>query len=66
MCRSPQPGAVQDPEYAVDEAAVVLLRMTQAGICGSDLHTWRGDQTQDAPAAAADGPRDGTRRHRRD
>jgi threonine dehydrogenase-like Zn-dependent dehydrogenase len=22
----------------------VLLRMTQAGICGSDLHTWRGDQ----------------------
>ncbi len=30
----PQPGAV-------------LLRMTQAGICGSDLHTWRGDQTQE-------------------
>ena len=22
----------------------MLLRMTQAGICGSDLHTWRGDQ----------------------
>ena len=22
----------------------VLLRMTQAGICGSDLHVWRGDQ----------------------
>jgi len=21
----------------------ILLRMTQAGICGSDLHTWRGD-----------------------
>ena len=21
--------------------------MTQAGICGSDLHTWRGDQTQE-------------------
>ena len=31
MSPNPAPGAV-------------LLRMTQAGICGSDLHTWRGDQ----------------------
>ena len=33
-------------EYDVPGPApgAVLLRMTQAGICGSDLHTWRGDQ----------------------
>ena len=33
-------------EYDVPEPApgAVLLRMTQAGICGSDLHVWRGDQ----------------------
>ncbi|HZQ37559.1 MAG TPA: zinc-binding dehydrogenase [Dehalococcoidia bacterium] len=26
------------------ESGAVLLQITQAGICGSDLHTWRGDQ----------------------
>lgn len=33
-------------EYEVPDPAPggVVLRMTQAGICGSDLHTWRGDQ----------------------
>ncbi|GIT44341.1 MAG: hypothetical protein Ct9H300mP11_22770 [Chloroflexota bacterium] len=33
-------------EYDVPEPApgAVILRMTQAGVCGSDLHTWRGDQ----------------------
>ncbi len=33
-------------EYPVPdpEPGGVLLRITQAGICGSDLHTWRGDQ----------------------
>ena len=31
-------------EYDVTEPVpgATLLRMTQAGICGSDLHTWRG------------------------
>ena len=31
-------------EYDVPEPApgAVILRMTQAGVCGSDLHTWRG------------------------
>jgi len=35
-------------EYDVPEPApgAVILRMTQAGVCGSDLHTWRGDQNQ--------------------
>ena len=28
----------------IPSRARFLLRMTQAGICGSDLHTWRGDQ----------------------
>ena len=39
-----QPFAIE--EYDVPEPApgAVLLRMTQAGICGSDLHVWRGDQ----------------------
>ncbi|HLZ70554.1 MAG TPA: zinc-binding dehydrogenase [Dehalococcoidia bacterium] len=33
-------------EYPVPdpEPGAVLLTMAQAGICGSDLHTWRGDQ----------------------
>jgi threonine dehydrogenase-like Zn-dependent dehydrogenase len=33
-------------EYPVPdpEPGAVLLQITQAGICGSDLHTWRGDQ----------------------
>ena len=30
---------VPDPE-----PGAILLKITQAGICGSDLHTWRGDQ----------------------
>ena len=33
-------------EYDVPdlEPGAILLRITQAGICGSDLHRWRGDQ----------------------
>lgn len=33
-------------EYAVPdpEPGAIVLKVTQAGICGSDLHTWRGDQ----------------------
>ncbi len=39
-------------EYDVPDPApdAVLLKMTQAGICGSDLHTWRGDRTQELHA----------------
>ena len=35
-------------EYDVPdpEPGAVLLRITQAGICGTDLHTWRGDTRQ--------------------
>jgi len=33
-------------EYTVPdpEPGAVLVKMTMAGLCGSDLHTWRGDQ----------------------
>ena len=45
-------------EYDVPEPVpgAVLLRMTQAGICGSDLHTWARRPSQRAPAPPADGP----------
>ena len=33
-------------KHDVPEPGATLLRMTQAGICGSDLHTWRGGQSQ--------------------
>jgi threonine dehydrogenase-like Zn-dependent dehydrogenase len=35
-------------EYEVPEPGpgAVLLEITQAGICGSDLHSWRGDREQ--------------------
>jgi threonine dehydrogenase-like Zn-dependent dehydrogenase len=41
-----QPFEIQEYDVPEPEPGAVLLRMTQAGICGSDLHTWRGDQTQ--------------------
>ena len=48
-------------EYDVPEPVpgAVLLRMTQAGICGSDLHTWRGDQVNVPlpPQRTGHGPR---------
>ena len=48
-------------EYAVPELepGAILLRMVQSGICGSDLHYWRGRPGQ--RAAAADGAGDGAR-----
>ena len=42
-----QPFEIQEYDVPEPEPGAVLLRMTQAGICGSDLHTWRGDQTQE-------------------
>ena len=35
-------------EYTVPEIepGAILLRMVQSGICGSDLHYWRGDQAK--------------------
>ena len=39
-----KPFEIDEFEVPDPEPGAVLLRMTQAGICGSDLHTWRGDQ----------------------
>lgn len=39
-----KPFEIEEFEVPDPEPGAVLLKMTQAGICGSDLHTWRGDQ----------------------
>jgi L-iditol 2-dehydrogenase len=38
-------------EYQVPEPepGAIILRITQAGICGSDLHMWRGDTAESRP-----------------
>src|SRR3954453_16602970 len=38
------PLEIQELEVPDVEPGAVLVRTTMAGICGSDLHTWRGDQ----------------------
>ena len=42
-----KPFEIEEYDVPEPEPGATLLRMTQAGICGSDLHTWRGDQTQE-------------------
>ena len=39
-----KPFEIEEYDVPEPEQGAVLLRMTQAGICGSDLHIWRGDQ----------------------
>ena len=39
-----KPFEIEEYEVPDPEPGGMILRMTQAGICGSDLHTWRGDQ----------------------
>lgn len=39
-----KPFEIEEYDVPAVEPGAVLLRMTQAGICGSDLHVWRGDQ----------------------
>ena len=41
-----KPFVIEEHDVPDPEPGAVLLRMTQAGICGSDLHTWRGDRSQ--------------------
>ena len=43
-----KPMEVQEYEVPDPEPGAVLVRMRQAGLCGSDLHTWRGDQVKRA------------------
>ena len=39
-----QPFQIQEYELPDPELGAIVLKITQAGICGSDLHMWRGDQ----------------------
>jgi len=39
-----QPFAIEEYEVPDPEPGGLILKITQAGVCGSDLHTWRGDQ----------------------
>jgi D-arabinose 1-dehydrogenase-like Zn-dependent alcohol dehydrogenase len=39
-----KPFEIEEFDVPAPQPGAVLLRMTQAGICGSDLHVWRGDQ----------------------
>jgi threonine dehydrogenase-like Zn-dependent dehydrogenase len=39
-----KPFVIEEYEVPDPEPGAILLKITQAGICGSDLHTWRGDQ----------------------
>ena len=41
------PFEIEEYDVAEPERGAVILRMTQACICGSDLHIWCGDQTQE-------------------
>ena len=40
-----KPFAIEEYELPAPEPGGMTLRITQAGICGSDLHTWRGEMT---------------------
>ncbi len=41
---SGKPFEIREYDLPDPEPGAIILRITQAGICGSDLHTWRGDQ----------------------
>lgn len=39
-----KPLEIQEYEVPDPETGAIVVRITHAGICGSDMHTWRGDQ----------------------
>ena len=39
-----EPFVIEEHEVPDPEAGGMVLKITQAGVCGSDLHVWRGDQ----------------------
>ena len=41
-----KPFVIEEYEVPALEPGAILLEMKQAGICGSDLHYWRGDQAK--------------------
>ena len=42
-----EPFDIQEYDVPDPDPGAILLKMSQAGICGSDLHRWRGDQSPD-------------------
>ncbi len=50
-----KPFEIEEYEVPEPEAGAVLVKMTQAGICGSDLHTWRGDRQPEFHPIKANG-----------
>jgi len=50
-----KPFAVEEFDVPDPQPGAVLIKMTQAGICGSDLHTWRGDRKQEFHPIRANG-----------
>ncbi|HLF71935.1 MAG TPA: zinc-binding dehydrogenase [Dehalococcoidia bacterium] len=38
-----QPFGIEEFDVPDPEPGAIVLKMTQAGVCGSDLHRWRGD-----------------------
>lgn len=41
-----KPFVIEEYDVPDPQPGSLLLRITQAGICGSDLHSWRGDREQ--------------------
>ena len=39
-----KPFVIEEYDVPDPEPGAIVLKITQAGVCGSDLHTWRGDQ----------------------
>src|SRR3990172_4397381 len=54
------PFEIEEFDVPDPEPGAVVLKVTQAGVCGSDLHTWRGEMS--GPGAAA-GPSKRTQGH---
>ena len=40
-----KPFEIREYDLPDPEPGAIIMRITQAGICGSDLHMWRGDQS---------------------
>ncbi|MHB8621480.1 MAG: alcohol dehydrogenase catalytic domain-containing protein, partial [Chloroflexota bacterium] len=53
--RHRQPFEIEEHDVPEPEPGAIVVRMTAAGICGSDLHTWRGDM-EGRPLPASGSP----------
>ena len=44
-----QPVAIEEFDVPDPAPGCIVLKITQAGVCGSDMHLWRGDMTYPVP-----------------